>query len=96
MASLESQLCPLNSARPLGPTWVPLLYAAAWTLFRQEAGATMGSPHLFLRDCCPALPEIQWLKTLVSNVISEFFIVSGRDVNPATSFGESVNGGEHV
>lgn len=85
-------------ARPLGPTWAPLLYAAVWTLFRQEGGASIGSPRLFLRDCCPALPETQWLQTLVSNVISEFFIVSGRDVNPtlATSFGESVNGGEHV
>lgn len=65
-------------------------------LFGLEIGWVMGSPHLFLRGHSPVLPELQWLQTLVSDVVSDILVVSGGGVNPvpAASFGESLDSRE--
>ena len=82
-----------NSARLLGSAWVPLPCAVVCTLFRLETGLVVGSPH---RGHSPALPELHWLQTLVSDVVSDSLVILGGGVNPvpAASFGESLDSGE--
>lgn len=64
-----------STQRWLSSVWVPLPlpYAVAWKTSCSQ-GQSEDSPCLFssLRNCCPVLPAIWYLKTLTSYLLSSF------------------------